>query len=34
MGFSLKEVQEWLGHADIAPTEIYAHLLYKSKRIW
>lgn len=31
MGFTLKEVQEWLGHADIASTEIYAHLLYKSK---
>ena len=30
-GFSIKEVQEWLGHADIASTEIYAHLLYKSK---
>jgi integrase len=31
MGFTLKEVQEWLGHADIASTEIYSHLLYKSK---
>ena len=31
MGFTLKEVQEWLGHADISSTEIYSHLLYKSK---
>lgn len=31
-GFSLKEVQEWLGHADIASTNIYSHLLYKSKQ--
>lgn len=31
MGFTLKEVQEWLGHADISSTEIYAHLLYKDK---
>jgi len=31
MGFSLKEVQEWLGHANIASTNIYSHLLYKSK---
>lgn len=30
-GFTLKEVQEWLGHADIASTDIYSHLLYKSK---
>ena len=31
LGFTLKEVQEWLGHASIKSTEIYAHLLYKSK---
>ncbi len=31
MGFTLKEVQEWLGHANIASTNIYAHLEYKSK---
>ena len=30
-GFTLKEVQEWLGHADIASTDVYSHLLYKSK---
>lgn len=30
-GFTLKAVQEWLGHADIASTDIYSHLLYKSK---
>ena len=32
MGFTLKEVQEWLGHSNIASTNIiYAHLEYKSK---
>jgi len=30
-GFTLKEVQDWLGHADIGSTDIYSHLLYKSK---
>jgi integrase len=30
-GYSLKEVQEWLGHADIKSTDVYSHLLYKSK---
>ena len=32
-GFSLKEIQEWLGHADISTTaNIYAHLQYKAKQ--
>lgn len=31
-GFNLKEIQEWLGHSDIATTgNIYAHLQYSSK---
>ena len=30
-GYSLKQVGEWLGHADIASTNIYAHLLFESK---
>ncbi len=30
-GYSLKEVQEWLGHASVRSTEVYAHLLFKSK---
>ncbi len=31
-GFNLKEVSEWLGHADISTTaNIYAHLQYQSK---
>ena len=31
-GFSLKEIQEWLGHSDIGTTaNIYAHVLYKAK---
>jgi len=29
--FELKEVQEWLGQASAASTEIYSHMLYKSK---
>jgi len=32
-GFSLKEIQEWLGHGDIGTTaNIYAHLLFESKK--
>jgi Site-specific recombinase XerD len=32
MGFSLKEIQEWLGHGDIATTgNIYTHLLFDTK---
>jgi integrase len=31
LGFSLKEVQEWLGHADIKSTAIYTHLVYEDK---
>ena len=31
MGFSLREVGEWLGHNDIKSTAIYAHLQYKAK---
>ena len=31
--FSLKEIQEWLGHGDIGTTaNIYAHLQYESKK--
>ena len=31
-GFNLKEVQEWLGHADVGTTgNIYSHLQYASK---
>ena len=31
-GFSLKEIQEWLGRADLGTTaNIYAHVLYKAK---
>lgn len=31
-GFNLKEVQEWLGHSNIATTgNIYSHLQYASK---
>lgn len=31
-GFNLKEVQEWLGHSDVATTgNIYSHLQYSSK---
>jgi integrase len=31
MGFTLKEIQEWLGHSNISSTNIYAHLEYRSK---
>jgi len=32
-GFSLKEIQEYLGHADIGTTaNIYGHLLFKAKQ--
>ncbi len=32
IGFTLKDIQEWLGHGDIATTaNIYAHLQYKAK---
>ncbi|MCL2165544.1 MAG: site-specific integrase [Oscillospiraceae bacterium] len=32
-GFSLKEIQEYLGHADISTTaNIYGHLLFKAKQ--
>ncbi len=32
MGFSLKDVQEWLGHSDIKTTaNIYGHLDAKRK---
>jgi integrase len=31
LGFTLKEVQEWLGHADIKSTAIYTHLVYEDK---
>lgn len=30
-GFTLKQVQEYLGHAKAESTEIYAHLLFESK---
>jgi len=31
-GFSLKEIQDWLGHSDLGTTaNIYAHVLYKAK---
>ena len=31
-GFSLKELQEWLGHGDVGTTgNIYAHLQFKAK---
>ncbi|GHU79682.1 site-specific integrase [Clostridia bacterium] len=30
-GYSLKEIQEWLGHANPRSTDVYTHLLYKSK---
>jgi integrase len=32
-GFSMKEIQEWLGHSDITTTsKIYAHLQFKAKQ--
>lgn len=31
LGFSLKDIQEWLGHADIATTQRYAHFLDEKK---
>lgn len=31
LGFTLKEIQEWLGHADIKSTAIYTHLIYEDK---
>ncbi|MDF2820171.1 MAG: integrase [Clostridiales bacterium] len=32
LGFSLKEIQEWLGHSDISTTSnIYSHLQYEAK---
>ena len=31
-GFSLKQIQEWLGHSDIATTaNVYAHVPYVEK---
>ena len=31
-GFSLRQIQEWLGHADITTTaNIYAHVPYSDK---
>jgi site-specific recombinase XerD len=30
-GFSLKEIQEYLGHADIKSTQIYTHLQLSAK---
>lgn len=31
-GFSLRQIQEWLGHADITTTaNIYAHVQYSDK---
>lgn len=33
LGFSLKEIQEWLGHANISITaDIYSHLEFDSKK--
>ena len=32
MGFSIKEIQEWLGHSDINTTSnCYSHLQYEAK---
>ena len=31
LGFSLKDIQEWLGHSDIATTQRYAHFLEEKK---
>lgn len=32
LGFSLKDIQEWLGHGDVSTTgNIYTHLLFESK---
>jgi integrase len=27
----MKQIQDWLGHSTIVTTEMYAHLLFKSK---
>ena len=32
LGFSLKDIQEWLGHSDIKSTAKYAHLINENKR--
>lgn len=31
LGFSLKDIQAWLGHSDIATTQIYAHFIEERK---
>lgn len=31
LGFSLKDIQEWLGHSDISTTQRYAHFLEEKK---
>lgn len=32
LGFSLKDIQEWLGHSDIKSTSRYTHLINENKR--
>jgi len=32
LGFSLKEISEWLGHSDITTTAIYTHTDVEMKR--